>query len=148
MQEEKSVNILLPVRSMGIWLVKWVQSTLRNFCQRYTFSSFHVRSSWISWAEFIFRLFLFQHLEQFIKARIPSITSLINKSIDELEAELDHLGRPVAVDAGVSFNCYVLLLLLIERFSFISVTELVYFRLNSILFWNFAVLLIRYLRSI
>ena len=36
-----------------------------------------------------------------IRARIPSITSLINKSIDELEGELDHLGRPVAIDAGV-----------------------------------------------
>ncbi|KAG6393310.1 hypothetical protein SASPL_147548 [Salvia splendens] len=40
------------------------------------------------------------HLESVIRARIPSITSLINKSIDELESELDHLGRPVAVDAG------------------------------------------------
>jgi hypothetical protein len=37
-----------------------------------------------------------------IRARIPSITSLINKSIDELESEMDHLGRPIAVDAGVS----------------------------------------------
>ncbi|KAK4410933.1 Dynamin-related protein 1E [Sesamum angolense] len=42
------------------------------------------------------------HLESVIRARIPSITSLINKSIDELESELDHLGRPVAVDAGVN----------------------------------------------
>ncbi|KAL0339150.1 UNVERIFIED_CONTAM: Dynamin-related protein 1E [Sesamum angustifolium] len=40
------------------------------------------------------------HLESVIKARIPSITSLINKSIDELESEMDHLGRPIAVDAG------------------------------------------------
>ncbi|XP_057807532.1 phragmoplastin DRP1E-like [Salvia miltiorrhiza] len=40
------------------------------------------------------------HLESVIRARIPSITSLINKSVDELESELDHLGRPVAVDAG------------------------------------------------
>lgn len=48
----------------------------------------------------------FQHLESVIRARIPSITSLINKSIDELEAELDHLGRPIAIDAGVrSFIC-------------------------------------------
>ena len=44
----------------------------------------------------------FQHLESVIKARIPSITSLINKSIDDLESELDHLGRPIVVDAGVS----------------------------------------------
>ncbi|GLT44758.1 hypothetical protein SLA2020_186360 [Shorea laevis] len=41
-----------------------------------------------------------QHLESVTKARIPSISSLINKSIDELEAELSHLGRPVAIDAG------------------------------------------------
>lgn len=45
---------------------------------------------------------MFQHLETVIRARIPSITSLINKSIDELESEMDHLGRPIAVDAGVS----------------------------------------------
>lgn len=42
-----------------------------------------------------------QHLESVIRARIPSIISLINKSIDELESEMDHLGRPIAVDAGV-----------------------------------------------
>ncbi|KAH7576147.1 hypothetical protein ACOSP7_003732 [Xanthoceras sorbifolium] len=43
---------------------------------------------------------LSKHLESVIRARIPSITSLINKSIDELESEMDHLGRPIAVDAG------------------------------------------------
>ncbi|XP_021755181.1 dynamin-related protein 1E-like [Chenopodium quinoa] len=43
---------------------------------------------------------LSQHLESVIRARIPSIISLINKNIDELEAELDRLGRPVGVDAG------------------------------------------------
>ncbi|KAH0766113.1 hypothetical protein KY285_001984 [Solanum tuberosum] len=50
-------------------------------------------------SEYLAKL-LSKHLEQFIKARIPSITSPINKSIDELESELDHLGRPIAVDAG------------------------------------------------
>ncbi|KAK4379527.1 hypothetical protein RND71_001389 [Anisodus tanguticus] len=50
-------------------------------------------------SEYLAKL-LSKHLEQFIKARIPSITSLINKSIDELESEMDHLGRPIAVDAG------------------------------------------------
>ncbi|XP_051132375.1 phragmoplastin DRP1E-like [Andrographis paniculata] len=50
-------------------------------------------------SEYLAKL-LSQHLEAVIKARIPSITSLINKSIDELESELDHLGRPIAVDAG------------------------------------------------
>ncbi|KAI4302854.1 hypothetical protein MLD38_038553 [Melastoma candidum] len=43
---------------------------------------------------------LSKHLESVIRARIPSITSLINKSIDELESEMDHLGRPIGVDAG------------------------------------------------
>ncbi|XP_073312916.1 phragmoplastin DRP1E-like [Primulina huaijiensis] len=50
-------------------------------------------------SEYLAKL-LSKHLESVIRARIPSITSLINKSIDELDAELDHLGRPVAVDAG------------------------------------------------
>ncbi|KAH9627506.1 hypothetical protein KSS87_006197 [Heliosperma pusillum] len=43
---------------------------------------------------------LSKHLESVIRARIPSITTLINKTIDELEAELDRLGRPVGIDAG------------------------------------------------
>ncbi|KAF9598041.1 hypothetical protein IFM89_023818 [Coptis chinensis] len=33
---------------------------------------------------------------------IPNITSLINKTIDELESEMDHLGVPIALDAGGS----------------------------------------------
>ncbi|XP_034705683.1 dynamin-related protein 1E-like isoform X1 [Vitis riparia] len=51
-------------------------------------------------AAYFLLLIWFQHLEAVIRARIPSITSLINKSIDELEGELDHLGRPIAIDAG------------------------------------------------
>ncbi|CAA7050608.1 unnamed protein product [Microthlaspi erraticum] len=39
-------------------------------------------------------------LESVIRARIPNILSLITRSIEELERELDHLGRPVAIDAG------------------------------------------------
>ncbi|KAG6400523.1 hypothetical protein SASPL_137360 [Salvia splendens] len=50
-------------------------------------------------SEYLAKL-LSRHLESVIKARIPSITSLINKSIDELEAEMDHLGRPIGLDAG------------------------------------------------
>ncbi|KAJ4829266.1 Dynamin- protein 1E [Turnera subulata] len=50
-------------------------------------------------SEYLAKL-LSKHLESVIRARIPSITSLINKSIDELESELDRLGRPIAVDAG------------------------------------------------
>ncbi|WCJ20713.1 dynamin-like protein [Euphorbia peplus] len=43
---------------------------------------------------------LSKHLESVIKARIRGIMSLVSRSIDELEAEVDHLGRPVAIDAG------------------------------------------------
>ncbi|KAK3033594.1 hypothetical protein RJ639_034710 [Escallonia herrerae] len=50
-------------------------------------------------SEYLAKL-LSKHLESVIRAKIPSITSLINKSIDELEAEMDHLGRPIAIDAG------------------------------------------------
>ncbi|KAJ0970761.1 hypothetical protein J5N97_018720 [Dioscorea zingiberensis] len=52
-------------------------------------------------SEYLAKL-LSKHLESVIRARIPSITSLINKTIEELEKEMDHLGRPVAADAGVS----------------------------------------------
>ncbi|KAK4798210.1 hypothetical protein SAY86_030536 [Trapa natans] len=50
-------------------------------------------------SEYLAKL-LSKHLESVIKARIPSIISLINKSIDELESELNHLGSPIAVDSG------------------------------------------------
>ncbi|OVA05673.1 Dynamin central domain [Macleaya cordata] len=50
-------------------------------------------------SEYLAKL-LSKHLETVIRSRIPSITSLINKTIEELEGEMDHLGRPVAVDAG------------------------------------------------
>ncbi|KAK4804336.1 hypothetical protein SAY86_004153 [Trapa natans] len=50
-------------------------------------------------SEYLAKL-LSKHLESVIRSRIPSITSLINKTIDELESEMDHLGRPIAVDAG------------------------------------------------
>ncbi|KAL8268486.1 hypothetical protein R6Q59_002284 [Mikania micrantha] len=43
--------------------------------------------------------FYVQHLESVIKVKIPGIISLINKGIDEMEAELDHLGRPIVIDA-------------------------------------------------
>lgn len=36
-----------------------------------------------------------------IKSRIPSLQSLISKTIAELDSELSRLGRPVATDAGV-----------------------------------------------
>ncbi|XP_062028182.1 phragmoplastin DRP1E-like [Rosa rugosa] len=50
-------------------------------------------------SEYLAKL-LSKHLESVIKARIPAIASMINKSIDELESELDHFGKPVAIDAG------------------------------------------------
>lgn len=50
-------------------------------------------------SEYLAKL-LSKYLESVIRARIPSITSMINKSIEELESEMDHLGRPVAVDAA------------------------------------------------
>ncbi|XP_057475552.1 phragmoplastin DRP1E-like isoform X2 [Actinidia eriantha] len=50
-------------------------------------------------SEYLAKL-LSKQLESVIKARIPGIMSLINQSIDELEAELDHFGRTVVVDAG------------------------------------------------
>ncbi|MCO5551231.1 hypothetical protein L7F22_004730 [Adiantum nelumboides] len=43
---------------------------------------------------------LSKHLETVIKSRIPGIQMLINKSIDELESELQSLGRPIATDPG------------------------------------------------
>ncbi|KAJ3672884.1 hypothetical protein LUZ60_006258 [Juncus effusus] len=43
---------------------------------------------------------LSKHLEAVIRARIPSIIAMINKTVDELEAELDRLGRPIGGDQG------------------------------------------------
>ncbi|XP_071689971.1 phragmoplastin DRP1E-like isoform X2 [Rutidosis leptorrhynchoides] len=50
-------------------------------------------------SEYLAKL-LSQHLESVIKEKIPGIIALINKGIDEMEAELDRLGRPIAVDDG------------------------------------------------
>ncbi|KAK6921597.1 Dynamin stalk domain [Dillenia turbinata] len=51
-------------------------------------------------SEYLAKL-LSQHLELVIRQRIPSIITLINKTIDELNAELDRIGRPVGVDSGI-----------------------------------------------
>jgi hypothetical protein len=37
-----------------------------------------------------------------IRSRIPSIAAMVNKTIDDIEAELNQIGRPLANDAGVS----------------------------------------------
>ncbi|KAL0553001.1 hypothetical protein IC582_006883 [Cucumis melo] len=50
-------------------------------------------------SEYLAKL-LSKHLESQIKTCMPGIASLINKSIDEIEAELDQLGKPVSVDSG------------------------------------------------
>ncbi|CAL0331192.1 unnamed protein product [Lupinus luteus] len=50
-------------------------------------------------SEYLAKL-LSKHLESVIRSRIPGIASLINRTIEDLEAEMRHLGRPVAVDAG------------------------------------------------
>ncbi|XP_019424472.1 PREDICTED: dynamin-related protein 1C [Lupinus angustifolius] len=50
-------------------------------------------------SEYLAKL-LSQHLELVIRQKIPSIIALINKTIDELNAELDRIGRPIAVDSG------------------------------------------------
>ncbi|RYR54670.1 hypothetical protein Ahy_A06g029976 isoform E [Arachis hypogaea] len=65
-------------------------------------------------SEYLAKL-LSQHLESVIRARIPSITSLINKSIEELELELDHLGRPIALDAGAQLYTILELCRAFER---------------------------------
>ncbi|PIA26646.1 hypothetical protein AQUCO_09100067v1 [Aquilegia coerulea] len=50
-------------------------------------------------SEYLAKL-LSKHLETVIRQRIPSIIALINKTIDELEAELDRLGRPIGGESG------------------------------------------------
>ncbi|KAF5801093.1 putative dynamin central domain, dynamin, GTPase region, GTPase effector domain, Dynamin superfamily [Helianthus annuus] len=50
-------------------------------------------------SEYLAKL-LSEHLERVIKSKLPGIVSMINKGIEEMEAELDRLGRPIAVDAG------------------------------------------------
>jgi len=47
-----------------------------------------------------------QHLEAVIRAKIPSIIAMINKTIDEIEAQLDKLGRPIGGDAGVRVTVF------------------------------------------
>ncbi|GAB2268491.1 hypothetical protein Dimus_003448 [Dionaea muscipula] len=51
--------------------------------------------------EFLARL-LSKHLEIVIIQKIPSIIALINKAIDEINVELDLIGRPVAADGGAT----------------------------------------------
>ncbi|KAK9115115.1 hypothetical protein Syun_021912 [Stephania yunnanensis] len=50
-------------------------------------------------SEYLVKL-LSKHLESVIRQRIPSLIALINKTIDELDAELNRLGRPIGADGG------------------------------------------------
>ncbi|CAL0315393.1 unnamed protein product [Lupinus luteus] len=43
---------------------------------------------------------LSKHLESVIKSRIPSLQSLISKTIIDLESELSRIGKPIAADTG------------------------------------------------
>ncbi|GJZ24623.1 dynamin-related protein 1C [Tanacetum coccineum] len=43
---------------------------------------------------------LSKHLESVIRQKIPSLISLINKNIDDINAELDRIGRPIGADGG------------------------------------------------
>jgi hypothetical protein len=67
---------------------------------------FLIHPMWSDFLCFLTRVSWFQHLEQVIRQKIPSIIALINKTIDELNAELDRIGRPIAVDSGVSNEIY------------------------------------------
>ncbi|KAL9270208.1 Phragmoplastin DRP1E-like protein [Drosera capensis] len=58
-------------------------------------------------SEYLAKL-LSNYLETLIKARLPCIAASIGKSINELESEMDYLGRPVAVDAGGRELAYLL----------------------------------------
>ncbi|KAK9667912.1 hypothetical protein RND81_13G020300 [Saponaria officinalis] len=50
-------------------------------------------------SEYLAKL-LSRHLESVIRKRLPGIASMINRSIDDIESELNHLGRPVPIDEG------------------------------------------------
>lgn len=52
----------------------------------------------------------FQQLEAIIKARVPGIMSLTNKRIDDIEEELDRLGKPTSIDNGVRLFSAVIFL--------------------------------------
>lgn len=60
-------------------------------------------------------MLMLQHLERVIKSKIPGIQSLINKTVLDLEAELSRLGKPIAADAGVSVQLFILVSLLLGR---------------------------------
>lgn len=63
-----------------------------------------------------------------IRTRIPGILALINRSIDELEAELDHFGRPIAIDAGVrSMSVGSLLMILDNQWCHAFILDFGYF---------------------
>ncbi|KAG2701556.1 hypothetical protein I3760_06G051200 [Carya illinoinensis] len=74
-------------------------SARRKECEYFETSPEYGHLSHKMGSEFLAKL-LSKHLEIVIRQRIPSIIALINKTIDELNAELDRIGRPIAVDPG------------------------------------------------
>lgn len=69
-----------------------------------------------------------------IRSRIPSILSLINKTIDELEAEMDHLGRPIALDSGVRQLSHCIFFSITTFFTYLIMIILYPFRLSYTLY--------------
>ncbi|XP_058104178.1 phragmoplastin DRP1E-like [Magnolia sinica] len=65
-------------------------------------------------SEYLAKL-LSKHLESVIRARIPTITSSISKTIAELESEMDHIGRPIAVDPGAQLYMILELCRIFDR---------------------------------
>ncbi|KAL5728104.1 dynamin GTPase [Ranunculus cassubicifolius] len=66
---------------------------------------------------------LSKHFVAVIKSRIPSITSMMKKTIDDLEREMDHLGGPIALDAGGN-DFSLLILLFFSKAQLYTILEL------------------------
>lgn len=89
------------------YLAKLLSQVFPFFCFQNLLRLYLILSTCPSFAYFtntrnLIENFFCQHLETVIRQRIPSIIALINKTIDELNAELDRIGRPIAVDSGVA----------------------------------------------
>lgn len=126
---ERNGNTFRLVLSMDTWHIRWGQNILlSSYLRSNSIHKILCCISLYSCMTLLFKklrclppttLFLIlspclQHLENVIRQRIPSIISLINKTIDELNAELDRIGRPIAVDSGVKILTLISFLLLNE----------------------------------
>ena len=125
---ERSRNILNLAPSTVTWHTKWAQSILQNFYQEYFPSILDIYFNVIpinygfTYYDTCWRFFFGtnQHLETVIRQRIPSIIALINKTIDELNAELDRIGRPIGGEGGVYYQS-----IYIYQSTFIAMNEIV-----------------------